>query len=153
PTRWLSPSLLRDFEADTQAAMGTFGIPGIAVALVEGDQVVYTRGFGVREGTSQAPVTERTRFRIGSNGKSMTALLVATFVDPGFVAGDQPVVDVWPDFRAPTDALTRSLRVRDLLGMGSGIAESPTLEFFFYCGTDSARDVLRSVAYLPVIAP
>src|SRR5262249_61946548 len=79
PTRWLWPSLLRDFEADTQAAMGTFGIPGVAVALVEGDQVVYTRGFGVREITSQAPVTERTRFRIGSNGKSMTALLVATF--------------------------------------------------------------------------
>ena len=153
PGRWVTPSLLQGFEADVQAAMGTFDIPGAAVALVEGDQVVYARGFGVREVNSQAPVTERTRFRIGSNGKSMTALLVATFVDEGLLGWDQPVIDVWPDFRAPTDDLTRRLRVRDLLGMGSGIAESPTLEFFFYSGTDSALDTLRSMAYLPVIAP
>jgi CubicO group peptidase (beta-lactamase class C family) len=153
PARWLTPSVLQAFEADVQAALGTFGIPGAAVALVEGDQVVYARGFGAREVNSQAPVTERTRFRIGSNGKSMTALLIATFVDEGLLAWDQPVADVWPDFRAPTADLTRSLRVRDLMGMGSGIAESPTLEFFFYGGTDSARDVLRSVAYLPLIAP
>lgn len=153
PPRWLSPSLLQAFEADVQAAMSTFGIPGAAVALVEGDQVVYARGFGVREVSSQAPVTPRTRFRIGSNGKSMTSLLVATFVDEGLLAWDQPVVDVWPDFRAPTADLTRSVRVRDLMGMGSGLAESPTLEFFFYSGTVSALEVLRSVAYLPVIGP
>src|SRR3954471_14895634 len=48
PVRWLSPPLLQGFETDVQAAMETFGIPGAAVALVEGDQIVYQRGFGER---------------------------------------------------------------------------------------------------------
>jgi CubicO group peptidase (beta-lactamase class C family) len=153
PIKWLSPPLLQGFEADVQAAMDAFGIPGAAVALVEGDQIVYQRGFGVRELNDQAPVTPRTRFRIASNTKSMTSLLVATFVDEGLLGWDTPVIEAWPAFRAPTDELTRTLRVRDLLGNGSGVAESPTIEFFMMAGTDSARDLLRSVANLPVIAP
>src|SRR5918997_153273 len=153
PAKWLSPPLLQGFEADVQAAMDTFGIPGAAVALVEGDQIVYARGFGVRELDSQAPVTPRTRFRIASNTKSMTSLLVATFVDEGLLGWDTPVIEAWPAFRAPTDELTRTLRVRDLLGNGSGVAESPTIEFFMMAGSESAHDLLRSVADLPVIAP
>jgi hypothetical protein len=46
-----------------------------------------------------------------------------------------------------------SLRLRDLLGMGSGLAESPTIEFFISAGTESALDQLRSVPYLPVVVP
>jgi CubicO group peptidase (beta-lactamase class C family) len=80
-------------------------------------------------------------------------LLVATFVDEGVLRWDDRVVDVWPEFRAPTTELTSALRVRDLLGMGSGIAESPTIEFFMIGGGESPLDVLRSVAYLPVIGP
>ncbi len=150
---WLTPPLLQRFEADVQAAMETFDIPGAAVTLVEGDQIVYQRGFGVRELSSQAPVTARTRFRIASNTKSMTSLLVATFADEGLLDWDTPIIDIWPAFRAPTDELTLTLRVRDLMGNGSGVAESPTIEFFISAGTESALDLLRSVANLAVIAP
>lgn len=115
--------------------------------------MVLARGFGVRELERQLPVTEHTRFRIASNTKSMTAFLVATFVDEGVLDWDDRVIDIWPEFRAPTDELTNTLRVRDLLGMGSGIAESPTIEFFMIGGEESPLDLLRSVAYLPVIAP
>ena len=55
----------------------------------------------------------------------MTATLVAGFVDQGALSWDQPVIDAWSGFRAPTDELTRSLRVRDLLGMASGIRDRP----------------------------
>ena len=58
---------------------------------------------------------------MASTTKSMTSLLVATHVDDGTLSWDQPVIDAWPDFRAPTDELTQTLRVRDLLGMDSGL--------------------------------
>jgi CubicO group peptidase (beta-lactamase class C family) len=80
-------------------------------------------------------------------------MLAATFVDEGLFGWDTPVIDIWPAFQAPGAALTHSLRVRDLMGNGSGVAESPTIEFFISGGDDSALDILRSVAYLPVIAP
>jgi CubicO group peptidase (beta-lactamase class C family) len=118
-------------------------VTGVAVALVQDERVVLARGFGVGDVQRRLPVTERTRFRIASNTKSMTAFLVATFVDEGVMSWDDRVVDVWPEFRAPTPELTAALRVRDLLGMGSGIAESPTIEFFMIGGGESALDVLR----------
>ena len=154
----LSDATLRDFEADIEAALQTFQVPGAAVSLVQGDEIVFNRGFGVRDLASGEPVTPRTRFRIGSITKSMTALLLATLVDEGVFGWDDRVVDLWPEFEAPTPELTQSLRLRDLLGMASGIAESTDLslaavEFFMSAGTVSAGDVLRSIAALPVIAP
>ena len=61
-----SDGTLRDFEADIEAALQTFQVPGAAVSLVQGDEIVFNRGFGVRNLASGQPVTSRTRFRIGS---------------------------------------------------------------------------------------
>jgi beta-lactamase class C len=154
----LSDATLRDFEADVEAAMQTFHVPGAAVALVQGNEIIFNRGFGTRNLESGEPVTPRTRFRIGSITKSMTALLLAISVDEGVFGWDDRVADLWSAFQAPTPEFTQSLRVRDLLGMGSGIAESTELsvaavEFFMSAGTASAADVLRSIAALPVIGP
>ncbi len=150
---FLTEDLVRAFVTDAEVAMATFRVPGAAVALVEGDRIVYAGGFGVCDLETGTPVTDRTRFRIASNTKSMTSLLVATFVDEGILAWDDLVIDHWPEFQAPTAELTGSLRVRDLLGMGSGIEESPTIEFFISGGGETALDVLRSIANLEVFAP
>ena len=154
----LSEATLRAFEADVEDALQTFQVPGAAVALVQGNEIVFNRGFGVRNLESGAPVTPHTRFRIGSITKSMTSLLLATLVDEGVLSWDDRVVDRWSAVEAPTPASTQTLRVRDLLGMASGIAESDTIslavvEFFMMAGLLTAHDVLRSVADLPVIAP
>lgn len=153
----LDGALLEAFAADVEAAMERFQVPGAAVAIVRGDDIVFSRGFGVRDRASGAPVTSRTRFRIGSITKSLTATMLATFVDDGVFAWDDRVVDLKPAFRAPSEELTASLRLRDLLGMGSGIAESadlslPAVEFFMSSGEVTPRDVLRGVAELPVVA-
>lgn len=146
-------AVLQGFGGDVQAAMDTFHVQGAAVAVFQGDEIVFNRGFGVRDLQSGAPVTPHTRFRIGSNTKSMSSLMLATLVEEGLLDWDARAVDLWPDFRAPTPELTQQLRVRDLLGMGSGLAESPTVEFFMSAGDVPALDLLRSVPYLPVIAP
>ncbi|HEX5500589.1 MAG TPA: serine hydrolase domain-containing protein, partial [Thermomicrobiales bacterium] len=88
-----------------------------------------------------------------SNTKSMTSLLLATVVDEGKLAWDDRVIDRWPTFRAPTAELTQQLRVRDLLGMASGLAETQMVRFVVTAGGASALDLLRLVAYLPVAAP
>jgi CubicO group peptidase (beta-lactamase class C family) len=154
----LSDATLRAFEADVEAALQTFRVPGAAVALVQGNEIIFNRGFSVRDLASGDPVTPRTRFRHGSLTKAVTTTLLASLVDEGIVRWDDRAADLWPAFRAPTPELTQDLRLRDLLGMGSGIAESTTVdlsvvEFFMMAGLLSAADVLRSVADLPVIAP
>lgn len=154
----LSAETLETFAAHVETALQTFRVPGAAVALVHEDEIVFNRGFGVRDLRSGEPVTPRTRFRIGSITKSMTALVLATLIDEGAFGWDDRAIDLWPAFRAPTDALTETLRLRDLLGMGSGLAEATDIsvaavEFAMSAGDVSPQQVMRSVADLPVIAP
>jgi CubicO group peptidase (beta-lactamase class C family) len=141
----------QQFDAAVQAAMQTFGIVGAAVAVVNAAGLVHQRTFGVRDLATGAPVTPGTLFRIASTTKSMTALLVAQFVDEGRLGWDQPVREVWPAFRAPTDELTATLRVRDLLGMASGLGARPMADL--QQGYPTPRQVLESVAWLPVLSP
>ncbi|MGD9890897.1 MAG: serine hydrolase domain-containing protein [Dehalococcoidia bacterium] len=140
----------QQFDDTVQAAMQTFDMVGAAVAVVNADGIVHSNTFGVRNLTSRAPVTPNTLFRVGSTTKSMTALLVATFVDEGLLGWDQPVVDVWPDFRAPNAALTSSLRVRDLMGMATGLGEG---WFALHYDYPTALQLMQGFAYLPVLTP
>jgi CubicO group peptidase (beta-lactamase class C family) len=97
-------------------------------------------------------VTSDTHFLVASTTKSMSSLLVATYVDEGKLAWDQRVIDAWPGFGAPTDELTNTLRVRDLLGMASGIGEPSALSGL-HEGDPTAGQLLQSIVNLPVIAP
>src|SRR5437762_550904 len=58
-------------------------VPGAAVSIVQGGKIVYARGFGVRELGRSDPVTPQTLMMIGSTGKSMTTMMMATLVDEG----------------------------------------------------------------------
>jgi CubicO group peptidase (beta-lactamase class C family) len=131
--------------------MQTFDVPGAAVAVVNADGILHRQTFGVRDRAGGAPVTPSTLFRVGSVTKSMTALLLATFVDEGLLEWDQPVREVWPAFRAPTDDLTRSLRVRDLLGMATGLGEPGWIGAHYDYPT--ALQLMHALAYLPVLTP
>jgi CubicO group peptidase (beta-lactamase class C family) len=125
---------------------------GAAVAVVSADEVLYTSTHGVRDRATGQPVTNDTHFLVASTTKSMSSLLVATFVDDGLFGWDQPVVEVWPQFRAPTDELTKTLRVRDLMGMDSGITEPAALSAL-HEGDPTAAQLLQSVVNLPVEYP
>jgi CubicO group peptidase (beta-lactamase class C family) len=139
------------FDAAVQAAMQTFDMVGAAVAVVNRQGIVHSNTFGVRDLASGAPVTPNTLFHVGSLTKSMTSLLVATLVDEGTLAWDQPVTEVWPDFRAPTDELTQALRVRDLLGMDSGLGAPDSADY--QQGYPTALELLHSITFLPVLGP
>src|SRR3954470_10178707 len=76
---------------------------------------------------------------------------IATYVDDGTLGWDQKVVDAWSGFRAPTNQLTRSLRVRDLLGMGSGIGEPDRLKPGLHFDSVTAAQILQSAVNLPVV--
>jgi CubicO group peptidase (beta-lactamase class C family) len=125
---------------------------GASVAVVSAESVLYTSTHGVRDRATWEPVTNDTHFLVASTTKSMSSLLVATYVDEGLLGWDQAVIDAWSGFRAPTDELTKTLKVRDLLGMASGIDEPPALSGM-HEGVPTAAQLLQSVVNLPVSYP
>ncbi|MEN8162853.1 MAG: serine hydrolase domain-containing protein [Acidobacteriota bacterium] len=56
-----------------ERVMEAFDIPGMAVAIVKDDELVFARGYGVLEAGGSEPVTPETIFAIGSNSKSFTS--------------------------------------------------------------------------------
>ena len=84
-----------------------FGIPGAAVGIVQGGEVVYLKGFGVKEAGGTEPITPDTHMMIGSTGKTMTTMLMAALVDEGLLDWEAPVVEVLPEFAVADPQLTK----------------------------------------------
>ena len=153
PAGALTAGALADVEAYVAGALARFGVPGAAVAVVQGGALRLARGFGVTElGGGGRPVGPGTRFVIGSIPKSMTALLVATLVDEGRLGAgwDTPVVDVLPQFALADPAATAAVTFRDLLSMRSGL---PRFDGPLFFRPLTPEQVVESLADVPLRAP
>ena len=134
------------FDAYVNAALKTWHVPGVGVAIVRNDSVIYAKGYGVREVGKPAPVDEKTIFAIGSSSKAFTSAAVAMLVDSGKVRLDAPAAAYLPGFQLYDPYVSREITVRDLLSHRSGLARG---ELLWY-GSDYDRDeILRRVRYLP----
>ena len=67
-------------------ALARTGVPGAAVAVVHNDDVVYERGFGVRELGKPDPITPETVFQIASLAKPISSTVVAAVVGDGLTS-------------------------------------------------------------------
>ncbi len=112
-----------DFAAYIQDAQEEGGIPGLSLAVVNRDGPMLVQGYGLRDVEKNLPVDGETLFHIGSTHKSMTALLVATLVDEGTLGWETPVIEIDPDFALADDEATKTVTLRHLLSMTSGIPD------------------------------
>ena len=126
-------------------AMADWKVPGLAVAIVRGDSVIYAKGYGVRKvGTTDA-VNDRTLFEIGSSSKSFTATLVAMMVTDGKMRWDDRIALYLPNLRLQDPVANAELTVRDVLTHRGGLSRGD----FAWMGAGIPRDeVLRRVRFI-----
>ena len=74
-------------------------VPGAAIALVDGQGVLWAEGFGWTDGRGKRPVTADTPFLICGLSKLVTATTVMLAVQDGLVSLDEPITTYLPDFR------------------------------------------------------
>ena len=80
----------RVFESWMQAQMAYRGLPGVAVGVVSGDRLVWSKGFGFADVDAHTPVTASTKFRMASHSKLFTATAIMQLRDQGKVRLDGP---------------------------------------------------------------
>lgn len=97
------------------------GSVGAMVALVDGDSVVWTQGFGYADRESEREVTADTHFHIGSVSKTMTAVSVMQLVEQGLVDLEAPLTQYVPELTLRPPADTNAITVRSVLDHHSGI--------------------------------
>jgi CubicO group peptidase (beta-lactamase class C family) len=132
------------FEAFVADALDRYGVPGASVAVVQDGEVVYLRGFGVREQGGTDPVTPDTMMMIGSVTKSMTTMLAATLVDDGRLTWETPVATILPSFAAGDAEMTGRLTVRDAFCNCTGLP-GRDLEFLFAADELTPEKVVASL--------
>jgi len=138
------------FNAYVAKAMKTWQIPGLSIAIVRNDSVIYAKGFGVLGAKSATPVDQRTLFEIGSSSKAFTATLVAMLVGEGKMHWDDRLTTYLPDFRMSDAVANEEVTVRDALTHRSGIARGE----FVWLGAGISRDeVLHRVRFLKPESP
>jgi len=106
-----------------QTQIGKARIPGLALGIVEGDQIVHLKGIGRADDSGRA-VTPQTPFFIGSISKSFTALAVMQLVEAGKIQLDAPVQRYIPWFRVADPAASAKITIRQLLNQTSGLSEA-----------------------------
>lgn len=149
----LTESQLDTFEDIVEELRVFYNIPGVAIAIVEGDEIAYAEGFGVRNLETQEPVTPNTRFKLNSITKAMTSTMVATLVDEHLLEWKQPVVEIMPSFTLPTEELTQNVQVRHLMEMNTGLVEDQKARFYNkYVDGISVQKLFDSLVTLPVMS-
>lgn len=145
-----SSASIRDLDAYIQAIMTDWGAPGLAIAVVRDDSVVFAKGYGVREVGKPAPVTVQSLFAIGSNSKLFTAVAAGIAVDEGKLKWSAPVTTYLPWFQLYDPFASREITVRDMLSHNSGLGRRG--DALWYGTVYNRQEILRRVRYLKPVA-
>lgn len=109
-----------EVDALAQAIIGR-GVPGVAVAVVQGDQTRLARGYGRTGGVRGERIDERTVFRIASLSKGFAGTLAGLLVEDGALRWDMPLDQQLPTFQLADAAGSARLTVRDVLAHRLGL--------------------------------
>jgi len=111
----------KHIDAVVERAMKAFQVPGAAVVVVKDDEVIYVKGFGVREKGKDTEVTPNTVFPIASCSKAFTSAAIAMLVDEGKLSWDDKVHKHLDYFRLSDELADRDVTIRDLLCHRTGM--------------------------------
>ncbi|MEV6325998.1 serine hydrolase [Nocardia sp. NPDC051787] len=117
-----------------EGLLASSGIPGMAVAVVHGGEVIYSKGFGVRNIVTEEKVDADTVFQLASVSKPIGATVVARRIAAGGVEWDTPVRTLLPSFALADPYVTEHVTIGDLYAHRSGLP-------------DHAGDLLEDLGY------
>ena len=150
PIQPIDPGTIDDTVARTMKA---FDVPGIAVAVVKDDKVIYSKGMGVAALNTRGKVDGHTLFGIASNTKAFVAASLAMLVEEKKLRWTDKVTDIIPEFKMFDPYVTAEFTIEDLLTHRSGLGLGAGDLMEFPDGSDFTRaDVIRNLRYLKPVS-
>jgi CubicO group peptidase (beta-lactamase class C family) len=137
-------------DALVRRALRAWDVPGAAVAIVRGDEVVYLKGHGVRRRGGDRPVTPDTVFPLASCSKAFTTAAMALLVGEGRMGWDDRVRKHLPFFHLADPLADEDVRLRDLVTHRTGLRGHDLL---WYRSPWKPEEVVRRAGKLPLDRP
>ena len=142
---------LKEIDAYANTVIQTHGGPGMAIAIVKDDKLVFAKGYGTRELGKNEPVDENTLFAIASNSKAFTTASLAMLVDEKKIGWDDKVSKYLPDFQMYDPWVTSELTIRDLVTHRVGL-DTFSGDLLWYETTYTSDEILNRVRYLKPVS-
>lgn len=137
---------IADLDKIVRKGLKSLNNPGVALAIVKDDEVIFAEGFGYRDVENKVPMTAETLLAIGSSSKAFTTFTMGTLVDEGKLEWNTPVREYIPWFRLHDPTLTERLTPRDLVTHRSGLPRHDLVWYNNY--TASREEFVRRLAFL-----
>jgi len=109
--------------ADAQQAIDDDRTPGIAIAVVHGDEVIFAEGFGVRNVDTGEPVDADTVFQLASVSKPIGSTVISGLIGDGKLTWETRLMDLTPGFALEEPWVTSQVTLRDLYSHRSGLPD------------------------------
>jgi CubicO group peptidase (beta-lactamase class C family) len=136
---------IQEFDAYTTQAQKDWEVPGMSVAIVKNGQVIFKKGYGVRELGKPDAVDTQTLFNCGSTTKAMTAACMGMLVDEGKIKWDDAVEKYLPEFQLYDPYMTREIKIRDLFVHDTGLGNADFLWSYMSISSDEILQKMRWV--------
>lgn len=142
-----SPSLDDRITAAVGTGWDKLHAPGTAVGITRNGQLIYVKGFGMRDVAKQLPIDDQTRFQVGSVTKMFTAAAILQLKERGMLSLDDRLAKYVPSFPHAKD-----VTLRQLLNQISGLPEYTEVSGFIRnSGTPGSLQKVESlIAHKPL---
>lgn len=124
---------------------------GFAIAIVKGDGIAYSKGFGYRDIENKLPVTSNTVFPIGSTSKAFTASLIGMLEDEGKVDLNESPRKYIPELEFYNAEMNAQITIKDLMTHRTGLPRHDGSWKSF--ANDSKEELLARIEFQEPVAP
>jgi CubicO group peptidase (beta-lactamase class C family) len=142
---------LKEIDQYAEKVMTDWHQPGMAIAVVKDDKVVFAKGYGKLNINEDRRVDENTLFAIASNSKAFLAASLAILVDEGKIKWEDKAAKYLPELVMYDPWVTKELTIRDMLTHRNGLATFSG-DLLWYENTYSADEIIRHIRYLKPVS-
>jgi len=127
-------------------------LPAFSIALVDDQQIVWSKGFGYADPQRKTPAAADTIYRIGSVSKLFTDIGIMQLVEQGKVDLDMPVSTYLPEFQ-PKNQFGKPITLRQLMSHRAGLLREPPVGHYFDPTEPCLADTVKSLNGQELVYP
>jgi CubicO group peptidase (beta-lactamase class C family) len=130
---------LIQIETLAQAAIATDNQVGMAISVVQGDNIVFAKGFGVKSLQTKKAMTPDSTFHVASISKTFVAAAIMQLVEKQKIQLDDPLIKHLPYFKLQSPDFSR-LTIKQMLNHTAGFPDVEDYEWEKAVADDDALE-------------
>ena len=131
-----------------QKTYDAWNVPGMSIAIVKDGEVIFSKGYGVKEVGKSERVDENTLYAIASNSKAFTSAMIATLVQEKKLDWDDKVQKYIPYFEIYDPVVSQQVTIRDILSHRVGFGTFSG-DIIWYKSSLKVDEIIKRLKYLP----